>query len=286
MTEEVEKIVVLDEVVLKRGGTTLLKNVNWRVEPGQHWALLGPNGAGKTLILRLVNGYIWPTDGRITVLGRRLGEYDLRLLRRRIGWVSEALADLMPGHTNLKEVIVSGYLASLGLYAAPTPEMVEKAEYLAEQFGLSEALTRPFAHLSSGERQRALLARASLAEPELLILDEPMSNLDMGGREFFLRALRRIAAEPKAPTIILTTHNIQEIAPFMTHAIVIKGGTVVKAGSKEETLTADCLGQAFDLDLVVEKTSSGRFIAYMANDENGEKFDDEENLEKRENTFI
>ncbi|MDR0622297.1 MAG: ATP-binding cassette domain-containing protein [Deltaproteobacteria bacterium] len=258
----VGSVIELTGIVLKRGPLTLLNGIDWLVESGQHWALLGPNGAGKTLILRIVTGYVWPTDGQVTVLGHRLGRYDLRKLRTQIGWVSQALADLMPGHTSVKETIVSGYLASLGLYTDPEPEMVAKAEALAVDFGLAGVLDRPFAHLSSGERQRALLARAALAEPALLILDEPMSNLDMGGRELFLDLLTDLAESPKAPTIILTTHNILEIAPFMTSALVISQGEVTKAGPLSETLTSGCLSQAFGLDLRVERTNGGRYVAY------------------------
>ncbi|MDR2387106.1 MAG: ATP-binding cassette domain-containing protein [Deltaproteobacteria bacterium] len=257
-----DSVIDLEEIYLKRGPLTLLSKVNWTIEKGQHWALLGPNGAGKTLILRIITGYIWPTDGQVTVLGHRLGRYDLRKLRTRIGWVSQALADLMPSHTNVLETIQSGYFASLGLYSEPDPNITQKAQELAEEFGLSEMLVRPFAHLSSGERQRALLARASLPEPDLLILDEPMSNLDMGGRELFLDQLTKLAASPKAPTIILTTHNILEIAPFITSALVIRKGQVTAAGPLSQTLTSSCLSQAFDLDLKVERTSGGRYVAY------------------------
>jgi iron complex transport system ATP-binding protein len=259
-----DSVIELNNIVLKRGPLTLLKDINWLVEPGQHWALMGPNGAGKTLILRIVTGYIWPTEGQVTILGHRYGQYDLRKLRRRIGWVSQALADLMPSQTSLKEVIVSGYLASLGLYTEPEPEMVDRAEQLAKDFGLAEFLERPFAHLSSGERQRALLARAALAEPALLILDEPMSNLDMGGREFFLELLSSLASSPTAPTVILTTHNILEIAPFMTSALVIRKGEVTAAGPLKDTLTSQCLSYAFDLELNVEQTNSGRYVAYSS----------------------
>ncbi|MDR2368147.1 MAG: ATP-binding cassette domain-containing protein [Deltaproteobacteria bacterium] len=255
-------VIELSGVVLKRGPHTLLNNVNWLVERGQHWALLGPNGAGKTLLLRTVTGYVWPTEGQVTVLGHTLGRYDLRKLRTEIGWVSQAVADLMPGHTSVRETIVSGYLASMGLYTDPDPTMVERAEALAVDFGLSGLLDRPFAHLSSGERQRALLARAALAGPALLILDEPMSNLDMGGRELFLDLLSDLAASPTAPTIILTTHNILEIAPFMTSALVIRKGEAMEAGPIGRTLTSGCLSRAFDMDLRVERTSGGRYVAY------------------------
>ncbi|MDR2302104.1 MAG: ATP-binding cassette domain-containing protein [Deltaproteobacteria bacterium] len=257
-----DSVLDLSEIHLRRGPLTLLSNVNWKIEKGQHWALLGPNGAGKTLILRIVTGYIWPTDGQVTVLGHRLGRYDLRKLRTKIGWVSQALSDLMPGHTSVLETIVSGYFASLGLYAKPDQNVTQKAQLLAEEFGLAEMTARPFAHLSSGERQRALLARAAVADPELLILDEPMSNLDMGGRELFLDLLTKLASSPKAPTIILTTHNILEIAPFITSALVIRKGEVMAAGPLDQTLTSSCLTRAFDLDLTVEKTNGGRYVAY------------------------
>ena len=256
-------VIELKSVTLKRDGLALIDGVSWKVEPGQNWALLGPNGAGKTLMLRIVTGYIWPTDGEVSVLGHKLGEIDLRVLRGRIGWVSQAIADLTPGSTTLREVILSGPPASLGLYADPEPEAVERAERLAKDFSLEALLERPFRVLSSGERQRALLARAAMARPSLLILDEPMSNLDMGGRELFLSLTARFAASTEAPSMVLTTHNIQEIGPFITHAIIIKGGRVVEAGPLEKTLTSETLGAAFELPLRVERDSRGRYAAWL-----------------------
>ncbi|MDR1657489.1 MAG: ATP-binding cassette domain-containing protein [Deltaproteobacteria bacterium] len=259
-----ENIVVeLNEVFLKRGQLTLLSGLNWTIRSGQNWALLGPNGAGKTLLLRLITGYIWPTDGWISVLGHRLGKVDLRRLRSRIGWVSQALADLTPAHTTVMEVILSGPPASLGLYIEPEPQMYHRAQILAADFGLSDIADRPFGHLSSGERQRALLARAALAEPSLLILDEPMSNLDLGGRELFLNLVNKLAAGPKAPTIILTTHNITEIGQFITDSIIIKKGRAVTAGRLEQVLTAENLSAAFELPLKVDRTAQGRYVAWL-----------------------
>jgi iron complex transport system ATP-binding protein len=256
-------VIGVEDVTLRRGGLALLSDVAWTVLPGQHWALLGPNGAGKTLLLRLVTGYIWPTDGSVTVLGHRLGEIDLRVLRGRIGCDSQALADLTPGSTTLLEVILSGPPASLGLYVDPGPGQVDKARAQAAEYGLSDQIQRPIRLLSSGERQRALLARAALAEPRLLILDEPMSNLDMGGRELFLSLTSRLASAGSAPSIVLTTHNIQEIGPFVTHAIVIRRGRVLAAGPVEETVTSVILGAAFDLPLRVERDRRGRWSAWL-----------------------
>jgi iron complex transport system ATP-binding protein len=253
----------LQKVELRRGGQLLLKDINWRIAPGEHWALLGPNGAGKTLILRLVTGYIWPTEGQIVVLGHPLGRVDLRVLRREIGWVSQALADLNPGYVTLLETILSGPLASLGLYEDPDEGAIAAAKATAQEFGLEKILDRPFALLSSGERQRAILARAALAKPRLLILDEPVSNLDMGGRERFLNQVSRLAAEPKAPTVVLTTHSIQEIGPFVTHVVLLKNGSIVAKGPIETVLTADNLSQVYDLPFKIEKTAAGRYLAYL-----------------------
>ncbi|MDR2350765.1 MAG: ATP-binding cassette domain-containing protein [Deltaproteobacteria bacterium] len=254
----------VDGVSLTRGGLTLLNDINWRVGPGEHWTVLGPNGAGKTLLLRIVTGYVWPSRGKVTVLGRLLGTVDLRQIRKRVGWVSQAVADLMPSRNTLLETIASGPLASLGLYVEPEKELLEKAERISEEYGLSDKLKRPFGLLSSGERQRTLLARAAMTEPELLILDEPMSNLDMGGRELFLSHAGKLAALPSAPTIILTTHNTLEIGPFVTHGLILKEGRVLTRGPIEETMTSEKLSRAFDLPLVAEKSASGRYLATLS----------------------
>jgi iron complex transport system ATP-binding protein len=258
-----EKVLELAGVELRRGPNKLLDNINWSIRPGQHWALLGQNGAGKTLILRLATGYIWPTEGQITVLGHLLGRVDLRQLRREIGWVSQALADLMPGHVTLLDTIVSGPLASLGLYVDPDEEMIAQAKQMAEKFGLAKIIDRPFGLLSSGERQRTLLARAAVAKPKLLILDEPISNLDMGGRELFLNLVQQLADDPQAPTIILTTHSIQEIGPFINHVLIIKNGTIVTQGPIDAILTPENLTRAYDLPFKIEKTPKGRYLAYL-----------------------
>ncbi|MDR1314085.1 MAG: ATP-binding cassette domain-containing protein [Deltaproteobacteria bacterium] len=262
-SEDFRRAIELCGVSLTRGGVPLLDSLGWTVARGEHWTVLGPNGAGKTLLLQIVNGYIWPTLGTVTVLGRRLGTVDLRELRRRIGWVSQAVSDLLPGHLSLLETVASGPLASLGLYEDPSPELLDRAGAICSDYGLADKLARQFRQLSSGERQRVLLARAALTAPELLILDEPMSNLDMGGRELFLESLRGLASSAEAPTIVLTTHNTLEIAPFFTHGIVLKAGRSLKAGPVAEIMTGETLSDAFDLPLAVEKGPAGRYVATL-----------------------
>ncbi len=263
MDDERPNVIDAAGLFLKRGGEFLLKDFSWRVKRGEHWALLGANGAGKTLLMKVLTGYVWPGAGSVEILGSRLGRVDVRELRRRIGWVAKALEELTPAGASVLEVILSGPEASLGLYVEPKEEDLSAARALAEEFGLSRLLDRHFGLLSSGEKQRALLARAALAEPELLFLDEPMSNLDMGGREHFLALLEKMAKGPNPPTIILSAHNTLEIGPFMTHALMMKRGREVAAGPLPEVMRPSVLNLTFDLPLKVERTQSGRYLAYL-----------------------
>jgi len=254
-------VIVADHLSFFRRGERLIHDLSWRVARGEHWAVLGANGAGKTILLRLLTGYLWPSEGTVEILGRLLGQIDLRELRRRLGWVARALEEMTPASATVREVILSGPRASLGLYGEPSASETAAALALSGRFGLSRLMERDFGLLSSGEKQRTLLARAALAGPEILFLDEPMSNLDLQGRELFLARLNDLARSPDAPTIILTTHNPLEIGPFMTHALVLKDGAVLAAGPLPETMRPEILSRAFGLPLTVERTADGRYLA-------------------------
>lgn len=258
-----QSVIKAQDISLRRGRDTLLKDVSWQVRRGEHWAVLGVNGAGKTLMMKILTGYIWPTTGSVEMLGQTLGQVDLRVLRRSLGWVAKALEELTPPATTVLEVILSGPEATLGLYSRPQAHQIAAAEELAEEYGLTRLIQRQFGLLSSGEKQRALLARAAAMNPAVLFLDEPMANLDMAGREHFMALLEKLAVRPGGPTIVLTTHNTLEIGAFMTHAIFLKGGRVTASGTLDETMRPDILEAVFGLPLKVERTQSGRWLAYL-----------------------
>ena len=257
-------VVKLEGVTLVRDGITLLDGVDWAVAPGEHWVVLGPNGSGKTTLLQVVAGYEQPTRGRVRVLGAVFGEVDLRGLRRAIGWVSPALAGRLHPRDSAEDVVVSGLFASIGLFfETPVAADRSRAAELLEIMGCAHLAGRPFGVLSQGEQQRVLLARALMADPRLLVLDEPTAGLDMAAREDFLAALGVLTEAATGPTVLFVTHHLEEVAPGMTHALLLSGGRVVARGPKAAVLVDDLVSTTMGVGVEVF-SRSGRFHALPA----------------------
>ncbi len=233
----------------KKDNVYILKNINWKVQPGEHWAVIGLNGSGKTSLLKLINGYIFPSSGEVTVLGKKFGEYDFRELRKSIGWVSSSLQESLYASETVEEIVISGKYASIGLYERPENSDYEKAHELLEQFGSTDLQKRLYYTLSQGEKQKVILARALTSQPKLLILDEPCTGLDIFARENFLSLIEEIGNEANSPTILYVSHHIEEILPVFTHALLLKNGGIHSSGKKEDVLTKSNLTKFFDREL-------------------------------------
>ncbi|MET3292607.1 UNVERIFIED_CONTAM: iron complex transport system ATP-binding protein [Brevibacillus sp. OAP136] len=237
---------------VREGGTVILNDVNWEVKPGEHWALVGLNGSGKTTLLNMINGYLWPTRGEISVLGQRFGTVDLRELRKSIGWVSSSLQQKLYGSDTGLEIVVSGRLGTIGVHNKPTEDDLDEARKLLESLKCSYLANRPYQHCSEGERQRLLIARALISKPKLLILDEPCNGLDIFAREQLLATVEEITKQPDAPTLLFVTHHIEEILPTIKHALLLRNGEVFGAGRTTELLTSEQLSQFFGTSVTVE----------------------------------
>lgn len=253
--ETSEKIISVKDVVWKRKGKVILDQISWDVFKGQHWVMIGLNGSGKTSLLNLITGYQWASSGEIHILGHRLGAVELRELRKSIGWVSSSLSERYRermGDT-AKGVVISGKYASVGLeyQTGVTKEDEERAAELLARFEADYLADQPYNQLSNGEKQKVLLARAWMAKPKLLILDEPCSGLDIRAREDLLATIDQIGATPDGPTMIYVTHHIEEIMPSFTHALFIKDGRIVAKGEKKSVLTDAVLEETFKLPVRV-----------------------------------
>lgn len=246
-------VVELNKVTFCRKQRTILSEVSWRIESGQHWALLGANGSGKTTLLKILTGYEWPTFGSVKVLGERFGKTDVRRLRQLIGWVSSAMTQRLPMQDETVEVVASGLDASIGLYRQITQEERDKSLAVLRQLRAESIATQPYGTLSQGEMQKVLIARALVCEPRLLILDEPCIGLDPAARQRFLCDLAAMAQPKHSPTLILVTHHIEEIGPWIRSVLLLKDGRVLAQGTPDQTLTSERMSELFGAACHVER---------------------------------
>lgn len=219
-----------------RDGTHILSDVAWRIDPGQHWVLLGANGSGKTSLLSALTGYLMPTRGEIHLLGQTYGRSDWRALRTQIGIVSSSLRQMMGDSEPALESVASGKYAMIDFWGRPKPADRRQALALLREVEAEYLAGRPWAVLSQGERQRVLIARALMARPRLLILDEPCAGLDPVAREHFLQFLERMGRRPGAPALVLVTHHVEEIGTGFTHVLMLRDGRVTASGPLARTL--------------------------------------------------
>jgi iron complex transport system ATP-binding protein len=251
-------ILHVENLSIRRDGTMILRDISWRVARGQHWAMLGANGSGKTSLLSALTGYLMPTSGEISVLGERYGASDWRELRKQIGLVSSSVRRMMAEDEPALDTVASGKHAMIDCWHTPPRADRLQAGKLLKQVECGYLADRPWRILSQGERQRVLIARALMAQPRLLILDEPCAGLDPAAREHFLQFIQRLGTLRNAPTLVLVTHHVEEIMPAFTHVLLLKGGRVLTAGRKTSVLNSANLSKTFDARTKLSR-SAGRY---------------------------
>ncbi len=250
--ERTSPSVALSGVTVRRDGLPVLAGVDWRVDATERWVVLGPNGSGKTTLLQIAAARLWPTTGRVEVLGARLGRVDVRTLRSRVALVSGAVTRQLRPDLLARDVVVSGRHGALETWwDRYSADDWKKAEELLARGGVADIAGRSFGVISEGERQQVLLARALMSDPELLLLDEPFAGLDLGARERLLTQLAGLAVDPQSPPIVLVTHHCEEIPPGFTHGALICGGALMAAGTLREVVTSERVSACFGVAVTV-----------------------------------
>lgn len=236
----------LTNVSLERQNKKLLNNVTWQVNKGEHWAILGLNGSGKTSLLKLITAEYWTSQGSVEVLGNKFGGTDISNMRTKIGIVGSFIAERLSPHMLAEKIVLTGKYKSSILYTQYGEKELNEAKQMLISIGGEHLLGRIYASLSQGEKQLLLIARSLMEEPEILILDEATSGLDLFAREKLLRQIEQITNLPKAPTILYVTHHAEEITRSFTHVLLLKKGIIIAQGPKEQVLTEDILSNFYD----------------------------------------
>ena len=242
-------------------GKRIVDAVSWTVCRGEHWALLGPNGAGKTTLLRIICGYLWPNNGgEIYRNGEAL--LDLSRLRRSMGWVTSSLASEIPEREIVLDTVISGKYGQVGLWRffwePPSESDSEKAKSYLREMGCEDLASHRFGSLSQGEQQKVLICRARMAEPYLIMLDEPCAGMDPGARELFLSSLMSMEGNEEFPSLIYVTHHMEEIMPLFRKTLILKEGKAMACGFTDDLLTPATIRQLYGISVQLIK-KNGRY---------------------------
>ncbi|GGH48783.1 putative ABC transporter ATP-binding protein YlmA [Paenibacillus silvae] len=243
-------VVAMEKISLRREEHQILDDVHLRIEPGEHWVILGRNGSGKTTLLEMMNGYLFPSQGRIEVLGNVYGQCDVREVRKEIGYISQTLIEKLTLRDPVWEVVATGAYAFLRFYQTIPDEVKNKAMQLLHDMGFTKLANQPLGTLSQGERKKVMLARSLMAEPKLLIMDEPCAGLDLYEREKMLIEIDRL--RQRNMTVVYVTHHVEEIVPLFTHVALVRDGRIAAEGPKHEVLTEETIKHTYDIPVDIQ----------------------------------
>lgn len=255
MGVRMEKALELRDVSIVKDGNHILRDVDLDIYRGENVAVIGPNGSGKTTLIKLLRGDLRPYyDEEHPALMRIFGmdRWNLFDVRSRMGVVSMDLQSSFRSDTKVNEVICSGFFNSLDVFRnhKVTEDMVRAVYDAAVMMGIEGILDREIENLSLGEMRRALIARAMVTKPDLLVLDEPMTGLDIVMKSRF-RAMFDILIS-RGVSIVMITHDLTDIPESVKRIVMIRHGEVFADGDKTDLLTDERISELYDAPIKVE----------------------------------
>ena len=241
MNEAKETVIAVKNMSCKAGDRYLLRRIDWEVKQGESWIVFGQNGSGKTTLLSILAGFRGSTEGSVRVFGQAFDNGNALALRRRIGWVSGSFFEQKYTKESALDIVLSGKFGTLGLERGITDEDIKRARALLRQCHLAEKIEQPFHLMSKGERQNVLIARALLAQPDILLLDEPCTGLDILAREQLLFTLKEMARREDLTMIYVTHHTEEILLEVFPKTLLLKDGLVFAQGDTQTLFTSENL---------------------------------------------
>jgi iron complex transport system ATP-binding protein len=245
-------ILEAENISVDYGSRRVVSDVSVEVDRGEILAILGPNGAGKSTFLRCLNGALLPSTGSITLDGRNLSSYNRRQIARKMSVVAQETEVRFP--VTVLEFVLGGRFASAGpsVFGWESAEDAEIAIDSLVQTDLVHFRSRLMNELSGGERQRAVLARALATRSEVMLLDEPTTNLDLAHQEEMFSIVRQLGDEQKTCAVVIT-HDVNLAAAFGDEILLLKDGRAIAKGKPETVLTREILRVVFSTEVLIDK---------------------------------
>ena len=215
-------LVVFKNVTVKYDDRTIVNAINWTINAGEFWQLVGPNGSGKTTLLTLINGDNPKAYGQdLYLFGKRKGSGETVWdIKEKIGYLTPAMTDLFSTRHTLEQMVVSGFFDSIGLYKLPTDIQLKLANQWLVLLDMQQLKNIPFYKLSLGQQRMALIARAMVKHPPLLILDEPTSGLDDYSVSVLSALINKIAEESTTAILYVSHRTEKDITPQFIYELL------------------------------------------------------------------
>nr|WP_206704111.1 ABC transporter ATP-binding protein [Paenibacillus polymyxa] len=231
------------------GEFDVLKNISWNVDEGAWWGIIGPNGSGKSTLLHLLSGVDQPTSGSVHIYGKKVGSYSRKELSRLVAVLQQE--GIPPVRYTVREVIEMGRFPHqdwLGREKGVDVEAI--TERVLARLSLTSLADRTLDRLSGGQRQRVALAKVMVQEPQVLLLDEPTTYLDLRYQLEFMELLAEWRQETGV-TIIAVLHDLNLAAQFCDNLLVLKDGMVEGLGTSSDLLTEDRIRRVYGVEPVM-----------------------------------
>jgi len=231
----------------------ILDGITIEIEPSEFFGVLGPNGTGKTTLIKCIDTILKPYGGCIMLDGKEVREFDKRELARRIGYVPQSAPKGFP--TTVFDTILLGRRPYIGWKV--TERDIDKVLEIVELLRIEELSLRPFDELSGGERQKVLIARALAQDPEVLLLDEPTSNLDIKHQLEVMEVIKRITKD-HGILAIMAIHDLNLASRYADRVAMMYRGRIEAVGPPEEVLTPENIRSVYGVEVEVVNTNGGR----------------------------
>ncbi len=241
-------IIDFENIYVNYGMTTVLKNINLKINSNENWVILGANGSGKSTLMKLFSHDIYPNAAynfKKQIFGK--DRWDIFELKKHLGIITNGLQtgfENFAKQETAQEVVLSGFYSSMGVYKHHdfTKQQLVEAQKAMEFLDITPIKDKKVCEMSTGQLRRCIIGRSLIHEPQAFVLDEPTTGLDIKAQYSFIRLLQKLA---KQVPVVLVTHNIDEIFPEITHAALMFNGTIYKQGKKEDVITDENLSEIF-----------------------------------------